>query len=311
MKAAQIKQYGDPSVIEINEVDKPVISEGKVLIEVHASSINPFDGKIRAGYMKDMIPLEFPTTLGGDVAGKIVEIADDIIEFKVGDKVYGQAQVVAGASGAFAEYTATAANQIAKMPTNLDFKQAASLPLVGISALQGMTEHINLQPDQRIFIHGGAGGIGTIAIQIAKHIGAYVATTATGDNIELVKSLGADEVIDYTSQDFATELHNFDAVFDTVGGDDATKVLDVLKRDGVAVSMAGQADETRVSELGIRAFYQMTHITKAKLEQLNKLVEENIVKPQVDKEFTLSNIQQAFEALENGSIQGKVIVTIR
>lgn len=311
MKAAQINQYGDPSVIEINEVDKPVVSEGKVLIKVHASSINPFDGKIRAGYMKDMIPLEFPTTLGGDIAGEIVEVADDIIEFKVGDKVYGQAQVVAGASGAFAEYTATAANQIAKMPANLDFKQAASLPLVGISALQGMTEHIDLQPDQKIFIHGGAGGIGTIAIQIAKHIGAYVATTATGDNIELVKSLGADEVIDYKSQDFTATLHNFDAVFDTVGGDDATKVLDVLKREGVAVSMAGQADETRVSELGVRAFYQMTHITKAKLEQLNKLVEENIVKPQVDKEFALSDIQQAFEALENGSIQGKVIVTIR
>lgn len=311
MKAVQITHYGDPSVIEINEVNQPTISEGRLLIEVHASSINPFDSKLRAGYMKDMIPLEFPATLGGDIAGEVVEVASDIVDFSIGDKVYGQAQVVAGASGAFAEYAVTAANQIAHMPSNLNYKQAASLPLVAISALQGLTEHISVENGTRVFIHGGAGGIGTIAIQIAKHLGAYVATTATGDNIQLVKDLGADEVIDYKNQNFETELHNFDAAFDTVGGDDATKVLSVLKRDGVAVSMAGQADESRVTELGVRAFYQMTQITKEKLDQLRELVEQGIVQPQIDKEFALSDIRQAFETLENGSIKGKVVVTIR
>lgn len=311
MKAAQISQYGDPSVIEINEISQPEATEGQVVVRVHASSINPFDSKIRAGYMKDMIKLDFPATLGGDIAGEIVETADDIIDFAVGDKVYGQANIVAGASGAFAEYAATAANQIAKIPSNINYNQAASLPLVAISALQGLTEHIDIQPGQKIFIHGGAGGIGTIAIQIAKHMGAHVATTATATNIELVKSLGADEVIDYKSQDFTAELHNFDAAFDTVGGDDATKLLSILKRDGVAVSMAGQPDEARAESLGIRAFYQMTHITKERLEQLNELIEKEIVKPQIDKEFTLDTITGAFEALENESIQGKVVITIR
>lgn len=311
MKAAQINNYGDPSVISLNEVEVPALGEGQVLVEVHASSLNPFDSKIRDGAMKDYIPLEFPVTLGGDVAGVVTQVAADVTQLAIGDKVYGQANVVAGNSGAFAECAATAAKQIAKMPENLDFRQAASLPLVGVSALQALTEHINLQSGQKIFIHGGAGGIGTVAIQIAKQIGAYIATTATGDNIDYAKNLGANEVIDYKTQNFAEVLRDYDAVFDTVGGDDFTKSLNALRQGGVAVSMVGRADEARTEELGVTAITQQTHVTTEALDHLRQLIEAGAVTPQVAKVFPLEQIREAFEAREHESIRGKVVIAIK
>lgn len=311
MKSAQISEYGDPSVIAINEIEKPSINSDQVLVEVQAASINPFDSKIRSGAFKEMIPLNFPATLGGDIAGTITQIGENVNGFAVGDKVYGQAQVVAGNSGAFAEFAATSAGQIAKMPSNLDYKQAASLPLVAVSALQALTSHIGLQKNQKIFIHGGAGGIGTIAIQVAKHLGAYVATSATGRNIQHVKNLGANEVIDYKTQDFSEILSDYDAVFDTVGGDDVDKTLLVLKKGGVVVSMAGKADEQLASELGVTAISQNTKVDTEILNELTKLVEANAIKPQIDKTFSLDDIQTAFETLENGSVKGKVVIVIR
>ncbi len=311
MKAAQINDYGDPSVIQVVDTDTPQAQAGQVLVEVHATSLNPFDTTIRTGAMKDAIPLQFPVTLGGDIAGTIVELGEGVEGFSIGDKVYGQANVVAGNSGAFAECAATAVGQIARAPENLDMSQTASLPLVGVSALQALTEHINLQTGQKILIHGGAGGIGSIAIQIAKHMGAYVATTATGQGIEIVKGLGADEVIDFKSQDFADELSGFDAVFDTVGRDDFTKALKVLNRGGVAVSMIAQADEKAAEELGVNAFTQQTRATTERLNELCALVETGVVVPQVGKVFSLDQIQEAFTARESGSVQGKVVIQIK
>lgn len=310
MKAAQISQYGDASVIQINTIDVPTPTKGQALVEVHASSLNPFDTTIRAGYMKDVIPLQFPFTLGGDIAGVVAKLGEDVTGFAIGDIVYGQANVVAGNSGAFAEFAATSAGQIAKAPDGLEFTDAASLPLVGSSALQALTQHINLQPGQRIFIHGGAGGIGTIAIQVAKHIGAYVTTTATGDGIELTKKLGADEVIDYKAQNFIDYLKDFDAVFDTVGNDfDAS--LTILKRGGIAVSMIAQANETTASELGVTALTQQTHVTTAVLDELRQLVEEGVVAAQVGQVFSLDAIKEAFEARESGTVRGKVAIEIQ
>lgn len=311
MKAAQISQYGDASVVKINEADKPTAGENQVLIEVHASSINPFDAKLRAGYMKDGIPLEFPFTLGGDVSGDIVEVGAGVDNFAVGDKVYGQAAGVAGNSGAFAGFALTVATHVGKQPANVDYKQAASLPLVGVSALQALKENLNLQSGQKIFIHGGAGGIGTVAIQIAKNIGAYVATTATGENIDAVKQLGADEVVDYKSQNFVEALRDYDAVFDTVGGEDFEKSLIVLKRGGIAVSMAGQADEGKANELGVDAITQATKVNTERLDELKQLVEAGVVRPQVDKVFPLDQIQDAFYALESGSVKGKVVIEVK
>lgn len=310
MKAAQINEYGDPSVITIVETDKPTIAAGKVLVEVHAASINPFDSKIREGAMKEMIPLRFPVTLGGDIAGTVVEIGQGVSGLRSGDKVYGQANVVAGNSGAFAEFALTSADQVAKAPENLDFVQSASLPLVGVSALQALVHHINVQSKQKLFIHGGAGGIGTVAIQIAKHLGAYVATTATGEGLAYVKQLGADEVIDYTSQDFSQILRDFDAVFDTVGGDDFVKSFATLRQGGCAVSMIAQPDEETAKEHGITAIMQSTHVTTTALDELRELIENDIIKPHVDTVFPLDQVQEAFRARETGSVKGKVVLTI-
>ncbi len=311
MKAAQINDYGGASTVQIVEIEQPKPTENQVLVEVRASSINPFDTTIRAGYMKDMIPLSFPVTLGGDIAGVVTELGDQVDSVALGDKVYGQANVVAGNSGAFAEFAATKAGQLARMPRNLDFQQAAAMPLVGVSALQALSRHINLQASQKIFIHGGAGGIGTVAIQIAKNIGAYVATTATAEGIDYVKQLGADEVVDYKSEDFAEALKEFDAVFDTVGGDDFNKSFQILKKGGVAVSMIATADVAKAAELGITAITQGTQVTSTILDELTTLIEADVVTPHVDKVFPLEEIQQAFEARENGTIRGKVVLSIK
>jgi alcohol dehydrogenase len=309
MKAARINEYGDVNVIQITETDKPTAHEGQVLVEVRASSINPFDSTVRAGYVKDALP-SLPITLGGDVAGEVIELGEGVNGLAVGDNVYGQAAVIAGNSGAFAEFAATKASQIAKMPSNVDYLEAASLPLVGVSALQALTEHIDLQPNQKLFIHGGGGGIGTMAIQIAKNIGAYVATTATGQQIDLVTKLGADEVIDYKSQDFADVLSEYDAVFDAVGGSDFVKAFGVLKQGGVAVTMIAESEEAKAAEAGITAIRQMTHVNTDRLNSLRELVENGVVTPQVDKVFSLDDIQEAFKAKEEGMVSGKVVLKI-
>lgn len=310
MKAAQINEYGDVSVVQVVDIEKPVIADGQVLVEVHASSLNPFDTTVRSGSAQEWAPLQLPATLGGDIAGVVTEVGAGAEGVSVGDNVYGQANAVAGNSGAFAEFAATSAGQVAKAPSNLSFLEAASIPLVGVSALQALTEHINLQAGQKIFINGGAGGIGEIAIQLAKSIGAYVATTATGEGIEAVKALGADEVIDYKSQDFTENLSDFDAVFDTVGGDLFTKSLAILKQGGVAVSMIAQADEATVAELGVTAISQFTQVTTAKLDALRELVESGAVKPHVGKVYSLDEIQAAFTSRESDTVSGKVVLEI-
>lgn len=310
MKAAQIDEYGDSRKILIKEIEKPELKPGQVLVEVKASSINPFDTMVREGYLKEMIPLELPVTLGGDIAGVINEVADDAGGLNVGDKVYGQANVVAGNSGAFAEFAATSVGQVSVMPSNVDFNQAASLALVGVSAVQAIYEHMILQAGQKILIHGGSGGIGSIAIQIAKHLGAYVSTTATGDGIEYVNNLGADQVIDYKSEKFDEVLSDFDAVFDTVAGETYDRSFKVLKKGGVIVSMNAQPNQELMDKYSVNSIAQMTHVNNDSLERLTSLVESGVVTPHVDKVFTLEEIAEAFAARESGKVLGKIVISV-
>jgi NADPH:quinone reductase-like Zn-dependent oxidoreductase len=306
MKAAQITEYGDVSVINVVEVEKPAVGAGRVLVKVKAASLNPFDSIIHLGYMQEMMPLEFPVTLGGDIAGEVVEVGEGVGNISVGDTIYGQANVVAGNSGAFAEYAATVATQVAKAPTNVDIQAAASLPLVGSSALQALVEHIQLSAGQKILITGGAGGIGQIAIQIAKHLGAYVATTVATSDVEHAKQLGADQVFDYKTEDYTESLSDFDAAFDTVGGEELKRIVSILKDGGVAVSMGGQPEE----KAGVTSVAQMTHVTTEKLNQLRELVEADVVKPNVGKVFTLDEVREAFTAREAGTVSGKIVIEI-
>jgi NADPH:quinone reductase-like Zn-dependent oxidoreductase len=261
--------------------------------------------------MKDGIPLELPITLGGDIAGVVSEVGSGVTGFQVGDHVYGQANFVAGNSGAFAEFALTKAGQLANAPSNIDLVDAASLPLVGISALQAIAEHLDTQPGQKILIHGGAGGIGSIAVQIAKHIRAHVAVTVANEDSALAKELGADEIIDYKTQDFTEIVSDYDAVFDTAGGDTFVKSFSILKKGGKAVTMIANASEKEAEKHGITALRQGTKVTTERLEKLAKLVEDGVVTTRIAKQFPLNQIKEAFELLESGAAKGKIVIVIK
>jgi len=312
MKAAQYNRYGGPEVIEINgNAAKPSFSNGQILVEVNAASLNPFDYKLRLGYMKEMIPLRFPVTIGGDFSGVVSQLAENVSEFKIGDEVYGQALVLNGGSGALAEFAVANAANAAHKPKSVNHLEAASLPLVGASAIQALEEHIKLKSGQKILIHGGSGGIGNTAIQLAKYLGAYVATTVGTENVEFAKGLGADEVIDYKNQKFEELLKDFDAVFDTVGGETLDRSFKVLKKNGIIVSMLGAPNPELAKEYNVTAIGQNTRVNNETLTRLTELVEKDVIKAQIDKVFPLEKTREAFEYLENAHSRGKVVIAVK
>jgi len=311
MKAAQYKSYGEPDVLEVVEVPKPEVKPGQILVDVHAASLNPFDYKVRRGYMKEMIPLTLPVTIGGDFAGVVTQLGEGVSAFAVGDEVFGQAVVVGGGSGTLAEFTAAKVENVAKKPTSVDFIQSAALPLVGASAVQALIEHAKLSSGQKILIHGGAGGIGSIAIQLAKTLGAYVATTASAEHAQFVRELGADEVIDYKGQDFATMLTDFDVVYDTVGGETYKKSFAVLKKGGIIVTMAAQPDPELDKQYEVTTIAQMTRTTTEKLQKVAELVDEGKLHVHVEKVFPLDQAKEAFSYLETEHPQGKIVVSMK
>ncbi len=322
MKAVQINKYGGVEVLEINEnAPKPSPSEGQVLVDVHASSINPFDWKVRAGYAKEYMPLEFPVTLGSDFSGVVVEVGPPtggiVPHFKVGDEVYGQAASWGGGSGSFAQFATASIGKISNKPETVSDEEAAAIPLAGISALQALEEHIKLKSGQKLLINGGAGGIGTFAVQIAKSLGAYVATTVSAKDIEYVEGLGADQAIDYKqsfssnkNQAFEKILSGFDAVFDTVGGETLDKSFLVLKKGGIIVSMMGEPSVELAKKYGVVAIGQNTDGTTEKLKRLAELADEKKIIVQVDKVFQLNEVKVAFQHLEQGHPRGKVVLKI-
>lgn len=312
MKAVQIKKYGGPEVLEVTEnAPKPSVQNGQVLVEVFAAALNPFDGKLRKGYMKDMIPLTFPVTLGGDFAGVITEIGEGVSEYSKGDAVFGSALMVNGGSGAFAQFAAARTKNIAKKPTFVDFETAAALPLVGSSAVQAIEEHIQLQKGQKILIHGGAGGIGHIALQIAKAHEAFVAVTVSSDDVDFVKKLGADEVIDYKTEKFEEHLSDFDAVFDTVGGETTNRSFQVLKKGCILVSMVGQPDEKLAKQYGIVGIGQSTKTNTAHLTRVKELVDAGKITIHIDKVFPIDQAKEAFTYQETVHPKGKVVLKIK
>jgi NADPH:quinone reductase-like Zn-dependent oxidoreductase len=311
MKAAQIKEYGGADVLQtVHDASKPAAGAGEVLVEVYAASANPFDWKVREGYMKEFIPLKLPATLGGDVAGTVAEVGEGVSGFEVGQAVYGMANA-AGGQGSFAEFTSVKATQLAAKPDNIDFVTAAALPLAAVSAYQAVADHINLRPGQKILIHGGAGGIGSLAIQIAKELNAYVTTTARAADTDFVKKLGADEVIDYETQDFSTLLKDYDAVFDTVGGATNTKSYAVLKPGGTLVSMVQPADEELAKQYGITYVHQSSKTNQERLAKITELVKNGKLTVNVDKVFPLAQAGEALEYLKTSHPRGKVVIQVK
>jgi NADPH:quinone reductase-like Zn-dependent oxidoreductase len=311
MKAAQINEYGGKDVLQVtSDAAKPVISDDEVFVEVAAAGVNPFDISVREGHVRQMAELDFPATLGGDVAGTVTEVGSNVNDFQVGQAVYGQAKALSG-HGAFAEFTPVPAGQLAAKPTKLDFIQAAAVPLAATSAYQALVDHMDLQKGQKILIHGGAGGIGSLAIQLAKHLGAYVATTVDGQDSQFVKELGADEIIDYKSQDFTELIKDYDAVFDTVGGETNAKSYIVLKPGGTLVSMSAQPDEELVNKYKLNYVAQFTRVTTERLAKLAELFDNGVLKPLVDKVFPLDQAAEAMDYLKTGHPHGKVVIQVK
>lgn len=312
MKAAQIKEYGGVENIELVEVDTPVPQAGQVQVEVYAASLNPFDSIVRQGHARQMAELPMPATLGGDFAGVVSAVGEGVTAFTVGDKVYGSAQALAGNSGALAEYTVTGVDNLAIAPSNITLREAASLPLVGASAIQAIKEHMELTSGQKLFVQGGSGGIGTVAIQIAKNLGAYVAASSKTAGVDYVKGFGTDEVVDVQTQDFTTVLRDYDAELVLVGGEDWGKLLSVVKDGGVVVSLVGPADEQATSaRSSVTVYPQGTHTNTKWLDEIRGLVESGVVTPQVAKTFSLDQIKDAFTTREAGGVTGKVVIEIK
>lgn len=288
MKAVQINKYGSSEVLEINDISVPIPSENQSLVKVKAVSVNPFDIKLVSGMMQQMIPLTFPFNVGGDFSG--------VIE-KTGEEVFGTATSLGAGSGSFAEYLVVNKDKFSLKPTNLSFEEASALPLAGVSAYQAIIDEINLKSGQKILIHGGAGGIGHMAIQIAKSLGAFVATTVSTKDIDFVKGLGTDLAIDYKTQKFEEISKDYDAIFDTVAGETLVKSLGLAK---VIVSMIGQ---------GEGVITQRTDINSDRLQKLAKLVEDGKLKPKINV-FEFEKIKEAWGVMGN-HLQGKIVVRLQ
>ena len=254
--------------------------------------------------------LQFPFTSGMDFSGIVKEIGEGVLDFKQGDEVYGQAGVSTGGSGAFAEKAMANAENISHKPTRLSHIEAAALPLVGVSAWRALVENIGLSDGQRILIHGGAGGIGSIAIQLAKNLGAFVATTVSANDKMFVQELGADQVIDYKSQNFEDLLHDYDSVFDTVGGDTYKRSFKVLKKGGIIISMLEQPNSELMNQYNVKAIFQFTQADRERLTKLAQWVDQNNIRINVDRTFSLDESGKALDYQKDVHPRGKVVLTM-
>ena len=312
MKSAQIKKYGGSEVVKINQsAPEPIISAGKVLVIVKAAGVNPADWKILEGYMQQMIQLQFPSTLGMDFSGVIKQIGEGVsISFRQGDEVYGQASVFTGGSGAFAEMALANTDSIAHKPRSLSHTEAAALPLVGVSAWQALVENIGLSKDKKILIHGGAGGIGSIAVQLAKHLGTHVATTVSTNDKQFVQELGADQVIDYKVEGFEDILHDYDAVFDTIGGETYRRSFKVIKKGGVIVSMLEQPNSELMNQYRVNAIFLFTQVNRERLTKLSQWVDQNNIRVNVEKTFSLDEAGKALDYQKDVHPRGKIVLAV-
>lgn len=311
MKAIVIDQYGGKEQLKEREVETPAISAHQVLVEVHATSINPIDWKLREGYLKEMLPWEFPIILGWDVAGVVKEVGDEVRHYHPGDRVF--ARPATTRQGTYAEFVPVDENLLARMPESMSFEEGAAIPLTGLTAWQCLVETGQIKKGDKVLIHAGAGGVGSMAIQIANSIGCYVATTASDKNDELVTSLGANRVIDYREEDFSEVLENFDFVLDTMGGETLDKSYGVLKRGGKLVSIAGQPDEEKAEQFGIEASSYWLEPNGQQLKKLGDLFVSGEVKPEVGHIYPLTEqgVRDAHELSESHHARGKIVLKVK
>ncbi len=307
MKAIRFHEYGGFEVLKYEDVPRPKPQAGEVLIQVQAASVNPFDLALREGWLASMIPLQLPAIAGVDVAGKVMAAGEGVTDFSFGQEVYG---FMSRYSGAYAEYAVVTHETVAPQPKTLDYVQAASVPLAATAAWQALFEVGGLKERQRVLIHGGAGGVGTFAVQLAKLKGAHVLATTVGQNVEYVQRLGADEVIDYTITPFETVAQTVDLVLDLIGGETQQRSWGVLKAGGILVSLQEPPSQEDAATYGVRAAFVAAQPSSGLLKDLADLLDRGQIKSHVNKVFPLEQARQAQELKREGHIQGKIVLKI-
>jgi len=332
MKAFVLDRYAKKSALRLTDLPRPALREDEVLVRVHAAGVNLLDSKIRDGEFKLILPYRLPIVLGHDVAGVVVELGARVRQFKLGDEVYARPDDFR--IGTFAEFVAVKEVSLALKPASLTMEQAASIPLVGLTAWQALVEKAVLKKGEKVFIQAGSGGVGTFAIQLAKHLGATVATTTSAANVALVKSLGADIVIDYKTQDFEDVLHDYDVVLNSQDGKTLDKSLRVLKGGGRVVSISGPPDPEFGSEIAASGFVKLVVrllsagvrrrargkgvgysflFMKAhggQLREITRLIDAGAIRPVVDRVFPFESTNEAMAYVESGRAKGKVVIKI-
>lgn len=333
MKAYVIKRFGKNVAFEAAELQQPALGEKDVLIEIHAAGLNVLDAKIKNGEFKLLLPYTLPLVLGHDLAGVVVKVGQNVKRFKVGDEVY--ARPADYRIGAFAEYIALNENDVAIKPNNITMEEAASIPLVSLTAWQALIEKAKLKMGQKVFIQAGSGGVGTIAIQLAKHLGATVATTASKANFDLVKRLGADIVIDYKNEDFETILQDYYVVLNSQNTVTLKKSLSVLKPNGKLISISGPPDPSFADEIGaswvvkllmkllsfnvrkrakkfnVDYSFLFMKASGSQLSEITALINAGKIRPVVDRIFPFNAINEAMAYVETGRAKGKVVIKIK
>ncbi|MEH2273684.1 MAG: NADP-dependent oxidoreductase [Nostoc sp.] len=305
IQAIRIHNYGESDVLTLETIAQPEPQPNEVLIRVQAAGVNPLDWKIRAGYMKEIFPMPLPFTPGMDIAGIVEAIGADVKALQVGQEVYGELRM-----GAYAQFVTAPEDAIALKPKTLDFVEAASVPMVAMTAYQGLFDHADLKPGQTVLIHAASGGVGMFAVQFAKWKGAHVIGTASAANAEFVQSLGADQVIDYNATPFEQVVENVDVVLDTLGGDTQARSYSVVKPGGIMVSTSAPPDAQKAEERGIRAEMMNMKPSASLLEEIASLVDSGQVKTLVAQTFSLSEARQAQELSQGGHVRGKIVLQI-
>lgn len=307
MKAVRIHAFGGPEVLKYEDAPVPAPGPGEVLVRVHAAGVNPVDWKIRDGKMG--LPLGDGLTLGFDVAGTVERVGPSVTTFKPGDEVF--AFLAIGRAGGYAEFAIAAESELARKPAKLDFPAAAGVPLAALTAWQALVDKAELKSGQTVLIHAGAGGVGHFAVQIAKARGARVIATASANNLDFLKSLGADEVIDYRSQKFEDIAKDVDVVLDPIGGETQDRSFAVLKKGGILVSIVQPPDAGKLKQFGDRGTVFLVSPSGSQLTQLAALIDAGTVTPHISQRFPLADAAKAQEASAAGRTRGKIVLTVR
>lgn len=307
MKAIRFHEYGGPEVLKYEDAPKPEPAAGELVIRVHATSINPVDWKVRAGHMKGMINYTLPLIPGWDVSG-VVESAGAGTHMKPGDEVYSKPDL--SRNGTYAEFVAVKESEVAAKPKSIDHITAASIPLAGLTAYQALYDAANLSAGQKLLIHGAAGGVGTFAIQLAKLRGAYIIATASKKNHDFLKSLGANECIDYNTTKFEDVVRDADVVLDTITGETMERSWPVVKKGGILVSILEPPKPEKAAAHGCRCHHTFVQSNAAELTELAKLVDSGKLKPIIEKVYPLSEARAAQESNAQGHTRGKIVLRV-